>query len=198
MFSKGTPWPLLFSLVLNILVKSISKDNTCSSNLFHAWYMDDGVLAGPRQSLCEALNLLQVHGPALGLYVNLSKCEVFTRHNLDMFPPEMKAYVKPNIVILGVAIGDLDFCSSFIATKQMEARALLSQLEQVGLVDPRLPWSFFISVVSFVNWCTWPVQHHHHSHQRLSVFLMMTSIGRSISAWVLTPPTLLGNRPSSA
>ena len=59
-----------------------------------------------------------------------------THHNLDMFPPEMKAYVKPNIVILGVAIGDLYFCSSFIATKRMEARALISQLEQVGLVDP--------------------------------------------------------------
>eukprot|EP00731_Ephydatia_muelleri_P029685 Em0021g208a len=67
------------------------------------------------QSLCEALNLLQVHGPALGLYVNLSKY----------------------------------FCSSFITTKRMEARALISQLEQVGLVDPRLPWSFFVSVMVF-------------------------------------------------
>ena len=136
---QGDPLgPLLFSLVLNVLVKTISEDKACSSNLFHAWYLDDGVLAGPRQSLCRCLSLLQVHGPALSLLVNVSKCEVFSHHNLDVFPSGMKASDKPNIVILGVAIGDLDFCSSFISTKRMEARALLSQLEQVGVLDPQV------------------------------------------------------------
>eukprot|EP00731_Ephydatia_muelleri_P035190 Em0103g2a len=136
---QGDPLgPLLFSLVLNVLVKTISEDKACSSNLFHAWYLDDGVLAGPRQSLCRCLSLLQVHGPALGLLVNVSMCEVFSHHNLDVFPSGMKASDKPNIVILGVAIGDLDFCSSFISTKRMEARALLSKLEQVGVLDPQV------------------------------------------------------------
>ena len=136
---QGDPLgPLLFSLVLNVLVKTISEDKARSSNLFHAWYLDDGVLAGPRQSLCRCLGLLQVHGPALGLLVNVSKCEVFSHHNLDVFPSGMKASDKPNIVILGVATGDLDFCSSFISTKRMEARALLSQLEQVGVLDPQV------------------------------------------------------------
>ena len=136
---QGDPLgPLLFSLVLNVLVKTISEDTACSSNLFHAWYLDDGVLAGPRQSLCWCLSLLQVHGPALGLLVNVSKCEVFSHHNLDVFPSGMKASDKPNIVILGVAIGDLDFYSSFISTKRMEARALLSKLEQVGVLDPQV------------------------------------------------------------
>ena len=37
-----------------------------------------------------------------------------------------------------MAIGDLDFCSSFISTKRMEARALLSKLEQVGVLDPQV------------------------------------------------------------
>ena len=136
---QGDPLgPLLFSLVLNVLVKTISEDKARSSNLFHAWYLDDGVLAGSRQSLCRCLSLLQVHGPALGLLVNVSKCEVFSHHNLDVFPSGMKASDKPNIVILGVAIGDLDFCSSFISTKRMEARALLSQLEQLGVLDPQV------------------------------------------------------------
>ena len=93
-------------------------------------------MAGPRQSLSWCLSLLHIHGPALGLFVNLSKCEVFSGHNLDVFPSEMKSSNKPNIVILGVAIGNLDFCSSFISIKRMEARALLSQLEQVGVLDP--------------------------------------------------------------
>ena len=94
---QGDPLgPLLFSLVLKVLVKTISEDKACSSNLFHAWYLDDGVLAGPRQSLCRCLSLLQVHGPALGLLVNVSKCEVFSHHNLDVFPSGMKASDKPN------------------------------------------------------------------------------------------------------
>ena len=72
------------------------------------------------------------------LHDNLSKCEVFTCHNLDMFPFGMKVFNKSNTEILGVAIGDLDFCSSFISAKWMEARALLSQLEQVGMMDPQV------------------------------------------------------------
>ena len=87
--------------------------------------MDDGVLTGPSQSLCQALNCLQVHGPALGLHVNLSKCEFFSHHNLNVFPSVMKAYDKPNIEILGVANGDIDFYSTFISAKRMEARAKL-------------------------------------------------------------------------
>ena len=40
---QGDPLgPLLFSLVLNVLVKTISEDTACSSNQFHAWYLDDG------------------------------------------------------------------------------------------------------------------------------------------------------------
>ena len=63
---------------------------------------------------------------------------MFTRHNLDAFSSEMKAFDKPNIVILGVAIGDLDFCSSFIFMKRIGARAHVSQLEQVGMLDPQV------------------------------------------------------------
>ena len=69
-----------------------------------------------------------------------------------------------------------------------------------------MPWSFFVSVMCFANWFTWPIQHYHDSHQKLSVFLIMTSVGLSVSAWVLTPPTLQaqlslsrrGLEPSSA
>ena len=79
---QGDPLgPLLFSLVLNILVKAIST--TCSNLLNHAWYMDDGVLAGPRATLCRAITLLQSEGPALGIHINMSKCEVFSSHSLD-------------------------------------------------------------------------------------------------------------------
>ena len=51
----------------------------------------------------------------------------------------MKAYDKPNIEIHGTAIGDLNFCSSFMSSITfMEVRVLLSQLEQVGMMDPQV------------------------------------------------------------
>ncbi|KAL5475527.1 hypothetical protein EMCRGX_G025354 [Ephydatia muelleri] len=104
------------------------------------------------------------------------------------------AYVKPNIVILGVAIGDLDFCSSFITTKRMEARAIISQLEQVGLVDPRLPWSFFISVMVFISSiCSsgFGSQSVHHLSQAIVVLNNLVSPEEAITAEavLLSPPT---------
>ena len=110
----------------------------------------------------------------------------------------MTASDKPNIVILGVAIGDLDFCSSFIATKRMEASALLSQIEQVGVLDPQVALVLlrlcggFCKLVHLAR-STPPSL----SSQALS-FLTMTSVGFSVSALVLIPLILPGNKPSSA
>ena len=127
---------LLFSLVLNILVKAIST--TCSNLLNHAWYMDDGVLAGPRATLCRAITLLQSEGPALGIHINMSKCEVFSSHSLDLYPPGMISSDKPNLVILGAPIGNKEFCSSFVSKGLKNVAGLWSQLEEVGLIDPQV------------------------------------------------------------
>ena len=105
---------------------------------FHAWYLDGGAVAGPRSSLCRILTLLQEEGPALGIIINLPKCEVFSRHGLDMFPLNIKKSDKPNMEILGIPIGDLDYFSSFISIKHSKAKILLSQLEEVGVVDPQV------------------------------------------------------------
>ena len=134
---QGDPLgPLLFSLVLNILVKAIST--TCSNLLNHAWYMDDGVLAGPRATLCRAITLLQSEGPALGIHINMSKCEVFNSHSLDLFPPGMISSDKPNLVILGAPIENKEFCSSFVSKGLKNVAGLWSQLEEVGLIDPQV------------------------------------------------------------
>eukprot|EP00731_Ephydatia_muelleri_P009283 Em0004g1621a len=128
---QGDPLgPLLFSLVLNILVMKVARDSACSNLPFHAWYLDDGVIAGPRSSLCRILSLLQEEGPALGIIVNLPKCEAFSRHGLDMFPLRMKKSDKPSLEILGIPIGNQEFCSSFISKKHTKAKILLSLLEE--------------------------------------------------------------------
>eukprot|EP00731_Ephydatia_muelleri_P003982 Em0002g158a len=105
--------------------------------LNHDWYMDDGVLAGPRATLCRAITLLQSEGPALGIHINMSKCEVFSSHSLDLFPPGMIYSDKPNLVILGAPIGNKEFCS-FVSKGLKNVAGLWSQLEEVGLIDPQV------------------------------------------------------------
>eukprot|EP00731_Ephydatia_muelleri_P005262 Em0002g1438a len=135
---QGDPLgPLLFSLVLNILVSDISSRGDCSLN-YHAWYLDDGALAGPGSSVYNILAMLQELGPPLDLHVNIHKCEVFSHSSLDLFPAAIKKSHTPNLDILGSPIGDAEFCHHYIAHKQLEAQSLLSRLDDVGLIDPQV------------------------------------------------------------
>ena len=142
---QGDPLgPLFFSLVLNALITAITKDSGCPL-LFHAWYLDDGALAGPRSSLGSVLKLIQELGPPLGLHINISKCEVFSCKGLSSFPPEMKQSSEPNLDILGVPIGSADFCSAFISKKHVAVKQLLSSLEEVGAVDPQVAFTLHLA-----------------------------------------------------
>ena len=78
----------------------------CADLSYDAWYLDDGVLAGPRSAVLQALSIMQEIGPPNGLIVNFHKCEIFSKHDVSPFPPEMKRSTHPNIVILGIPIGD--------------------------------------------------------------------------------------------
>ena len=69
---------LLFCLVLQKLVSAIAKDKACSSLLFHKWYIDNGVIAGPKQAFAHALSIIQELGPPLGLYINNAKCKLYS------------------------------------------------------------------------------------------------------------------------
>ena len=136
---QGDPLgPLFFDLVLNLLISVITKDEVCSHLQFDAWYHDDGVLAGPISAVHRALAFIKGIGPTLGLFVNVSKCELFSQSDLSSFPSDMKQSRNPNIEILGILIGDKDFCSAFVSRKRLEARPPLERLEEVGAVDPRV------------------------------------------------------------
>eukprot|EP00731_Ephydatia_muelleri_P037436 Em0470g2a len=93
---QGDPLgPLLFSLVLNVVVKAIATHPECSDLSYHVWYLDDGVLAGPSLHVRKALSLLIELGPPLGLHVNIKKCEVFSSGCLSHFPMEMNSPANP-------------------------------------------------------------------------------------------------------
>ena len=73
---QGDPLgPLLFCLVLHQVVCATATDSECASLLFHRWYIDDGVVAGPISAVLRVLSIIKDLGPPLGLHINLSKCE---------------------------------------------------------------------------------------------------------------------------
>ena len=124
---QGDPLgPLLCSLDLNKVVSEIATNSVCADLSYHAWYLDDGVLASPRTAVLQALSIIQEIGPPNGLIVNFPKCEIFNKHDVSPFPPEMKRSTHPNIVILGIPIGDKAFCSTFISEKHQDAKVLCS------------------------------------------------------------------------
>ncbi|KAL5518207.1 hypothetical protein EMCRGX_G003898 [Ephydatia muelleri] len=81
--------PLLFSLALHKLVSSIDADDECFGLLLQTWYLDDGVLAGSHPAELRAVDLLEELGPALGIHINLTKCEIFGRMGNTSFPPSI-------------------------------------------------------------------------------------------------------------
>ena len=102
---QGDPLgPLLFALVLQKLVSSLDADEECAEILLQAWYLDDGALAGTRPAVLRALHMIEELGPAMGLHVNLAKCEMFSRQDNTSFPPEVKSSLLPNLDILGAPI----------------------------------------------------------------------------------------------
>ena len=136
---QGDPLgPLLFCLVLQQIISAIAEDVDCESLLFHHWYIDDGVVAGPVAAITRVLAIIQERGSPLSLNINIAKCELFSLRDLSSFPEEMRRSNVPHFEILGAPIGDLVFCAKFVAQKQSEASKLLKELEVVGSIDPQV------------------------------------------------------------
>ncbi|KAL5473538.1 hypothetical protein EMCRGX_G028029 [Ephydatia muelleri] len=147
---QGDPLgPLLFSLVLQKLVRAIAADKECSNLLFNRWYLDDGTLAGPTDAVKRAIQLIQQIGPPMGLRINATKCELISQGSLEGFPADMKRQHDPNVEILGAPIGDLIFCAKFLAQKQAKAVRLLSQVAEVGSIDPQIALLLLRQCASF-------------------------------------------------
>ena len=133
---QGDPLgPLLFCLVLQTVLSAIASDPICFDLLFHAWYIDDGVIAGSKQAVVQAFSIIQDLGSPLGLVINSSKCELYGDCDLQPFPSEMNAF---NFEILGAPIGDTNFCAKFIAEKRAGASKFLALLKEVGSLDSQV------------------------------------------------------------
>ena len=142
--------PLLFSLVLHRVVSAIASN--CPELLLHMWYLDDGAIAGPKLAVLHALSIVQDLGPPNGLFVNTSKCELYSIGDLSIFPPEMKSSKDLNFEILGAPIGDFVFCAKYASQKRAKAQGLLHMLEDVGSVDPQVALLLLCQCGSSVRW----------------------------------------------
>ena len=53
--------------------------------IVRAWYLDDGVLAGPKSYVLHALSIFVDDGSIFGIIINLSKCELFGHNDVYLF-----------------------------------------------------------------------------------------------------------------
>ena len=61
----------------------------------------------------------------------------------------MKRQHDPNVEILGAPIGDVIFCAIFLAQKRAKAVRLLSQVAEVGSIDPQIALLLLRQCASF-------------------------------------------------
>ncbi|XP_052626824.1 uncharacterized protein LOC128133428 [Lactuca sativa] len=139
---QGDPLgPLLFALVLHLLVHKI-RDN-CKL-LLHAWYLDDGTVIGDSEEVARVLNIIWLHGPSLGLELNIKKTKIFwpscdgRKLRADLFPTGIG---RPSlgVKLLGGGGGaisrDAGFISGLAMKRAVNAVDLMGLLLQ--LCDPQ-------------------------------------------------------------
>jgi hypothetical protein len=130
---QGDPLgPMLFSLVLQKLIQSIDNLIDANPNTFHAWYLDDGIIAGPIEVVKKVLELLETKGKEYGFQINHRKCETYSKNKIQSLHNEIPHNTERNVELLGAPIGDAKFCKSYIERKQKEATVLLSMLPKIG------------------------------------------------------------------
>ncbi|KAL5500402.1 hypothetical protein EMCRGX_G011959 [Ephydatia muelleri] len=136
---QGDPLgPLLFCLVLHKVVTAIAADSICSQLSFHSWYMDDGVIAGSEQAALQALSIIKQLGPPLGLFINTSKCELFSKGGHRGFPDEMK---KSNALIFEILGRQLE-TQSFVPGPLRRKEQMPLTLEGLHLFDEEVRQTF--------------------------------------------------------
>jgi hypothetical protein len=132
---QGDPLgPLLFALVMQPLVLRVKR--ACPLIPLQAYYLDDGTLLGPPAQLAQALDIIGREGPALGLHLNLSKCEVWwptmPPSLATHFPAAVQLVAASGISLLGSPLGDAAFAEGLVGTR---VQGITGTLQHLGRLD---------------------------------------------------------------
>ncbi|XP_026413120.1 uncharacterized protein LOC113308884 [Papaver somniferum] len=133
---QGDPLgPLFFALTLHPLAIKIAA--RCALD-FHAWYLDDGTIAGDTLEVAKALKIIQKEGPERGLVVNINKTEIFwpspdPRSNMvGVFPSTISRHVL-GVKLLGRSFSqDQLYCSNMVVSRVEKTVHLMSKVQQMN------------------------------------------------------------------
>ncbi|XP_026397441.1 uncharacterized protein LOC113292800 isoform X1 [Papaver somniferum] len=136
---QGDPLvPLLFVLALHPLISQIASQCTLE---FNSWYLDDGTLADDTLEVEKALKIIQNKGPKRGLYLNLSKTELFwpspdPRCSEDGLFPANIGKASTGVKLLGGPVSlDAQFCSNMVLNRVDKTIQMMQKIKK--LQDPQ-------------------------------------------------------------
>eukprot|EP00435_Cladocopium_sp_Y103_P064641 s718_g26.t1 len=142
---QGDPLgPLLFSAALQPLASDLRQ---CGLDIA-VHYLDDGVLAGDITAVSQALQLVQHRAAAIGLQLNLSKCDLVAVGAVDLaglhmqFPDALlraadgSSKVCRNFELLGGAVGDDEYVHQHTVERAAKVGDLLDAVGE--LPDPQV------------------------------------------------------------
>jgi hypothetical protein len=131
---QGDPLgPLLFCLTVIALVKRIKSQ--CN-----IWYMDDGANGDNVEVLLSDFEMLMDESRKLGLFINVTKCEIIT-DNVEVLQkfrdvaPDIKHVKTAAAMLLGAPIGSEQSVEDVLQAKLEELRRLSNRLSLLHAHD---------------------------------------------------------------
>ena len=123
---QGDPLgPFLFSLALH---PSILKAQSVIGSGFVASYLDDAVLAGPRDDVVKAFKVLEQSMSDTGLRIRSDKCEAFCCVRDTDWPLRRIPFVNDGFCVLGSPIGSEEFVARMCVAKVGQEKEFLQKL----------------------------------------------------------------------
>jgi hypothetical protein len=125
---------LLFCLALHKIITSIKEDPISSELDINTWYIDDGTLIGSSEAVLRALEILSTEGPAIGVHVNLSKCELLalsSTSDLTDFPAQISRE-EGGVELLGAFVGGIqELTDAYVNSRVDKIEEIVSKLDSL-------------------------------------------------------------------